>query len=105
VQTARRERRDREYLANLGDPHRPGAGLSDDVRAAVDQVAWRGATPRVVADGGTVLGVVQLADGSRMGIKERFGEMRRMGIRTVMIAGDNPVTAAAIAVDDFSIDE
>ncbi|TMQ09750.1 MAG: potassium-transporting ATPase subunit KdpB [Deltaproteobacteria bacterium] len=93
------------HVATTGDPHRPGAGLPADVRAAVDNVARRGATPLVVADGGHVLGVVQLADVVKDRIKDRFGEMRRMGIRTVMITGDNPVTAAAIAaeagVDDF----
>jgi K+-transporting ATPase ATPase B chain len=94
-----------KYIANLGDPHRPGPGLPADVRAQVENVAKKGATPLVVADGGNVLGVVQLADVVKDQIKERFGEMRRMGIKTVMITGDNPVTAAAIAaeagVDDF----
>jgi potassium-transporting ATPase ATP-binding subunit len=93
------------HIATTGDPHRPGSGLPADVRAAVDNVARRGATPLVVADGGSVLGVVQLADVVKDKIRDRFGEMRRMGIRTVMITGDNPVTAAAIAaeagVDDF----
>jgi K+-transporting ATPase ATPase B chain len=93
------------HVAITGDPHRAGAGLAADVRAAIDNVAKRGATPLVVADGGAVLGVVQLADVVKDRIKDRFGEMRRMGIRTVMITGDNPVTAAAIAaeagVDDF----
>jgi len=93
------------HVTTTGDPHRPGAGLPADVRTAVENVAKRGATPLVVADGGTVLGVVQLADVVKDKIKDRFGEMRRMGIRTVMITGDNPVTAAAIAaeagVDDF----
>ncbi|HET9627801.1 MAG TPA: potassium-transporting ATPase subunit KdpB [Kofleriaceae bacterium] len=94
-----------KHVAAFGDPHRPGAGLTAEVRTAVDHVAKRGATPLVVADGGAVLGVVQLADVVKDKIKERFAEMRRMGIRTVMITGDNPVTAAAIAaeagVDDF----
>jgi K+-transporting ATPase ATPase B chain len=93
------------HIANLGDPHRPGPGLPTEVRAQVENVAKKGATPLVVADGGTVLGVVQLADVVKDKIRDRFGEMRRMGIRTVMITGDNPVTAAAIAaeagVDDF----
>src|SRR5438552_11955006 len=64
-----------------------------------------GATPRVVADGAGVLGVIQLKDVVKGGIKERFSELRRMGIKTVMITGDNPLTAAAIAaeagVDEF----
>jgi K+-transporting ATPase ATPase B chain len=76
-----------------------------DVRASVDQVAKQGATPLVVADGPRVLGVIQLKDVVKGGIRERFGELRRMGIKTVMITGDNPLTAAAIAaesgVDDF----
>jgi K+-transporting ATPase ATPase B chain len=75
------------------------------VSHAVDEVARRGSTPLVVADGGRVLGVVELKDIVKGGIKERFGELRRMGIRTVMITGDNGLTAAAIAaeagVDDF----
>ncbi|HEY0800677.1 MAG TPA: potassium-transporting ATPase subunit KdpB [Steroidobacteraceae bacterium] len=75
------------------------------VSHAVDEVARKGSTPLVVADGGRVLGVVELKDIVKGGIKERFGELRRMGIRTVMITGDNGLTAAAIAaeagVDDF----
>jgi K+-transporting ATPase ATPase B chain len=71
----------------------------------VDEVARKGSTPLVVCDGGKVLGVVELKDIVKGGIKERFGELRRMGIRTVMITGDNRLTAAAIAaeagVDDF----
>ena len=72
---------------------------------AVDEVARQGSTPLVVSDGGKVLGVVELKDIVKGGIKERFGELRRMGIRTIMITGDNRLTAAAIAaeagVDDF----
>jgi K+-transporting ATPase ATPase B chain len=71
----------------------------------VDNVARRGSTPLVVADNTAVLGVVELKDIVKGGIKERFAELRRMGIKTVMITGDNKVTAAAIAaeagVDDF----
>jgi potassium-transporting ATPase ATP-binding subunit len=82
-----------------------GGQLPTDVRASVDQVAKRGATPLVVADGPRVLGVIELKDVVKGGIRERFGELRRMGIKTVMITGDNPLTAAAIAaeagVDDF----
>jgi K+-transporting ATPase ATPase B chain len=82
-----------------------GGQVPADVRAAVDQVAKQGATPLVVADGARVLGVIQLKDIVKGGIRERFGELRRMGIKTVMITGDNPLTAAAIAaeagVDDF----
>jgi K+-transporting ATPase ATPase B chain len=71
----------------------------------IDAVARRGSTPLVVADGQRVLGVVELKDIVKGGIKERFAELRRMGIKTIMITGDNRVTAAAIAaeagVDDF----
>ena len=82
-----------------------GGALPPDVRAAIEQVAKGGATPLVVADDTQVLGVVQLADVVKDHIRERFAEMRALGIKTVMITGDNPVTAAAIAaeagVDDF----
>ena len=75
------------------------------VQKIVDDIARQGATPLVVADGGKVLGVIQLKDIVKGGIKERFNELRRMGIKTIMITGDNPLTAAAIAaeagVDDF----
>ena len=75
------------------------------VTTLVDEVARRGSTPLVVADGARVLGVVELKDVVKGGIKERFAELRRMGIKTVMITGDNRLTAAAIAaeagVDDF----
>ncbi|ASJ24770.1 potassium-transporting ATPase subunit KdpB [Laribacter hongkongensis] len=82
-----------------------GQALPTGVRQLVDDVARRGATPLVVADDQTVLGVVELKDIVKGGIKERFAELRRMGIKTVMITGDNRLTAAAIAaeagVDDF----
>jgi K+-transporting ATPase ATPase B chain len=75
------------------------------VDAALTEIAKTGGTPLVVADGGRVLGVIHLKDVVKGGIKERFGDLRAMGIRTVMITGDNPLTAAAIAaeagVDDF----
>jgi len=75
------------------------------VSTTVDAVARRGATPLVVADGTMVLGVIELKDIVKGGIKERFAELRRMGIKTVMVTGDNRLTAAAIAaeagVDDF----
>ncbi|MGV3490211.1 MAG: potassium-transporting ATPase subunit KdpB [Devosia sp.] len=73
--------------------------------AAVDKVARTGGTPLAVAEGGRLLGVVHLKDVVKPGIKERFAELRAMGIKTVMVTGDNPVTAAAIAseagVDTF----
>ena len=75
------------------------------VRQRVETIAREGGTPLVVADGAQVMGVIQLKDIVKGGIRERFAEMRRMGIKTVMITGDNPLTAAAIAaeagVDDF----
>jgi potassium-transporting ATPase ATP-binding subunit len=76
-----------------------------EFRHAVERVAMSGGTPLAVADDGKLLGVVHLKDVVKPGIKERFAAMRAMGIRTVMVTGDNPVTAAAIAseagVDDF----
>lgn len=89
----------RKHIESLG-------GLFyDSIQQAVDEVARRGSTPLVVADGAKVLGVIELKDIVKGGIKERFAELRRMGIKTVMITGDNRLTAAAIAaeagVDDF----
>ena len=75
------------------------------ILTTVQDVARRGSTPLLVSDGRRVLGVIELKDIVKGGIKERFGELRRMGIKTIMITGDNPLTAAAIAaeagVDDF----
>ncbi|MDO8328866.1 MAG: potassium-transporting ATPase subunit KdpB [Fluviicoccus sp.] len=82
-----------------------GSALPAEVSRMVDDVARRGSTPLVVADGSRALGVIELKDIVKGGIKERFAELRRMGIKTVMITGDNRLTAAAIAaeagVDDF----
>ncbi|MDI1436487.1 potassium-transporting ATPase subunit KdpB [Polyangium sorediatum] len=82
-----------------------GGSVPAEVKALVDEVAKQGSTPLVVADGARVLGVVELKDIVKGGIQERFAELRHIGIRTVMITGDNPLTAAAIAaeagVDDF----
>ena len=82
-----------------------GGNFPADVKAVVEEVAHTGATPLVVAEGNKVLGVIRLGDIVKGGIKERFAELRKMGITTVMITGDNPMTAAAIAaeagVDDF----
>jgi potassium-transporting ATPase ATP-binding subunit len=76
-----------------------------EMQLIVDTVARRGSTPLVVADGPRVLGVIELKDIVKGGIKERFAQLRRMGIKTIMITGDNRLTAAAIAaeagVDDF----
>jgi len=89
----------RKHVESLGG-HWPAT-----VAHAVEEVSRRGSTPLVVADGQQVLGVVELKDVVKGGIKERFAELRRMGIRTVMVTGDNRLTAAAIAaeagVDDF----
>jgi potassium-transporting ATPase ATP-binding subunit len=82
-----------------------GGAFPAALQASVDDVSRRGSTPLVVADGLRVLGVVELKDIVKGGIKERFAELRRMGIKTVMVTGDNRLTAAAIAaeagVDDF----
>jgi K+-transporting ATPase ATPase B chain len=76
-----------------------------EVQAIADAISKSGGTPLAVAKDGTLLGVVHLKDIVKGGIRERFAELRRMGIRTIMITGDNPMTAAAIAaeagVDDF----
>jgi K+-transporting ATPase ATPase B chain len=83
----------RRQVERLGQPF-PKA-----VQATVDDVARRGSTPLIVSDGARVLGVIELKDIVKGGIRERFGELRRMGIKTVMITGDNPLTAAAIAAE------
>ncbi|MBP1206585.1 K+-transporting ATPase ATPase B chain [Duganella sp. 1411] len=89
----------RKYVEALGLPY------PAEVTRAVDDISRRGSTPLVVVDAGRVMGVVELKDIVKGGIKERFAELRRMGIKTVMITGDNKLTAAAIAaeagVDDF----
>ena len=82
-----------------------GGSIPAELGAAVDGIASSGGTPLVVAENGRALGVVHLKDVVKEGISERFAELRAMGIRTVMITGDNPLTAKAIAdeagVDDF----
>ncbi len=89
----------RKHIESFGQPFPP------EINRLVDEVARRGSTPLVVADGPRALGVIELKDIVKGGIKERFAELRRMGIKTVMITGDNRLTAAAIAaeagVDDF----
>lgn len=82
-----------------------GGQFPQQVQRAVDAIARRGGTPLVVAEGAHVLGAIELKDIVKGGIQERFAELRQMGIKTIMITGDNPLTAAAIAaeagVDDF----
>ena len=82
-----------------------GGKFPPSVSGKVDEIARRGSTPLVVADGTRVVGVIELKDIVKGGIKERFAELRKMGIKTIMVTGDNRVTAAAIAaeagVDDF----
>ena len=82
-----------------------GGQFPPEARHIAEEVSRRGSTPLVVAEGTRVLGVIELKDIVKGGIKERFAELRRMGIKTVMITGDNRLTAAAIAaeagVDDF----
>jgi K+-transporting ATPase ATPase B chain len=92
-----------DAIANYLQEH--GSSLPSEVRNAVEEVARSGGTPLVVAENGRALGVIHLKDVVKGGMKERFDQLRAMGIRTVMITGDNPLTAAAIAreagVDDF----
>ena len=89
----------RRHIEALGGTFPPA------LASQMDDVARRGSTPLVVSEGSRALGVVELKDIVKGGIKERFAELRRMGIKTIMITGDNPLTAAAIAaeagVDDF----
>ncbi len=97
----------RKGAADAIEAHVKGVGgvVPAEVRGVVDRVAKEGATPLVVCDGPRVLGVIHLKDIVKGGIRERFAQLRRMGIKTVMITGDNPLTAAAIAaeagIDDF----
>src|SRR5574341_129611 len=101
------DRQVRKGAAEAIEAHvkRAGGAVPSEVHTVVDTIAKAGATPLVVADGARVLGTIELKDIVKGGIRERFRELRRMGIRTVMITGDNPLTAAAIAaesgVDDF----
>jgi K+-transporting ATPase ATPase B chain len=100
-------RKIRKGAASAIRAHVEGIGgvFSQEVIATVEDVARRGSTPLVVSDGTRVLGVVELKDIIKGGIKERFAELRAMGIKTVMITGDNRLTAATIAaeagVDDY----
>jgi K+-transporting ATPase ATPase B chain len=82
-----------------------GSEMPPEVRGSVEEIARKGGTPLVVAENGRALGVIYLKDIVKGGMRERFAQLRAMGIRTVMITGDNPMTAAAIAreagVDDY----
>jgi K+-transporting ATPase ATPase B chain len=82
-----------------------GGSVPAGLDQIVEQIARAGSTPLVVSDGPLILGVIELKDVVKQGIREKFAEMRQMGIRTIMITGDNPLTAAAIAqeagVDDY----
>jgi potassium-transporting ATPase ATP-binding subunit len=101
---------DREIRKGAADAVRrwvadQGGTPPDELTGVVESISRAGSTPLVVADGPIVLGVIELKDVVKQGIREKFDQMRQMGIRTVMITGDNPLTAAAIAqeagVDDF----
>jgi potassium-transporting ATPase ATP-binding subunit len=91
--------------AAIGFVKGQGGTVPADLTEITDRIARSGGTPLVVAEGGRVLGAIHLKDIVKGGMKERFGQLRSMGIRTIMITGDNPLTAAAIAaeagVDDF----
>ncbi|PDS31557.1 potassium-transporting ATPase subunit KdpB [Rhizobium phaseoli] len=90
---------------NSDAPSKNRSEVVRELQSIADEVAKSGGTPLAVARDGRLLGIIQLKDIVKGGIRERFAELRRMGIRTVMITGDNPLTAAAIAaeagVDDF----
>lgn len=101
---------DRQILKGAGDAiekhvRRFGSTIPDNVAKQTETIARQGGTPLIVAEDGKVLGVVQLKDIVKGGIKQRLAELRSMGIKSVMVTGDNPLTAAAIAseagVDDF----
>lgn len=92
-----------DAIRKLAERH--GNAVPEEVSAAVDKIAANGGTPLVVAQNGTVLGTIELQDVIKPGITERFERLRRMGVKTVMVTGDNPLTAKFIAekagVDDF----
>jgi K+-transporting ATPase ATPase B chain len=100
-------RRIRKGAADAIEDHllAQGGELPAEVRTAVESIAKSGGTPLVVSEGARALGVIHLKDIVKGGIRERFAELRQMGIKTIMITGDNPLTAASIAaeagVDDF----
>lgn len=85
-----------------------GGNVPDSVQRDIETISRKGGTPLVVTEGANILGIIHLKDIVKGGIRERFAELRRMGIKTIMVTGDNPLTAAAIAaeagVDDFLAD-
>jgi K+-transporting ATPase ATPase B chain len=81
-----------------------GGVLPDEIQTVTTRISDGGGTPLVVAEGGSVLGVIELEDVVKPGMRERFEELRRLGLRTVMITGDNPRTARAIA-DEAGVDD
>lgn len=100
----------RHILKGAGDAitkhiQKLGGSIPDHVKKDADRIAREGGTPLLVADGTEVLGVIHLKDVVKTGIKERLADLRKMGIKSVMVTGDNPLTAAAIAaeagVDDY----
>src|ERR1700683_439697 len=95
------ERQIRKGAADAIEKHIAGFGQAFPraVLTSVQEIARRGSTPLLVSDGARALGIIELKDIVKGGIRERFGELRRMGIRTIMITGDNPLTAAAIAAE------
>jgi K+-transporting ATPase ATPase B chain len=105
VDIGARQLRKGAYDAMVDFIQSAGAPVSKELKTIVDEVASQGSTPLVVSDGKQILGVVELKDIVKGGIQERFDALRKMGIKTIMITGDNPLTAAAIAaeahVDDF----
>ena len=105
VDAQRRGRRDPQLRQAPGKAGAANAESARELNTIAESIAKTGGTPLAVAKDGKLLGIVHLKDIVKGGIRERFAELRRMGIRTVMITGDNPVTAAAIAaeagVDDF----
>lgn len=86
-------------LAYVGQNSHADERTLSELQSIADTIAKAGGTPLAVAKDGHLLGVVHLKDIVKGGIRERFAELRRMGIRTVMITGDNPMTAAAIAAE------
>ncbi len=76
-----------------------GGTYPEQFDAAIQSISNKGGTPLLVSDNNKIVGIIHLKDVIKGGIKERFAEMRNMGIRTVMVTGDNPLTAAAIAAE------